>query len=710
MGLEIPDLDDWTFEEAIEDARKQLPVHSDDWTDHNVHDPGITILEALAWVAQTQTYQLDQVTDAHRRKYLELLGDTPRPPTQASVDLSVTLDPDTAPTLLPAGTSVEAIVGPDDIEHYTTDAPVALTDATLERVVTEGSFGRNDLSRANRSESVHFPFFGPEAAVGSTCYLGFDSDPFVDVDVPAAHAPVNESVGDESSTEVGSTSGSAPGTGDQPRGSDTGESTEETIRPRFDLHVEYYDADLPDPAEHGDVSGGYLEPTVDVDWSYCMAPSRWYADDAWGSLDVVFDETNSLYEGGTIGFAAPPDYAPTMGPFPGDDRDLLWIRCVLDDAGYESPPRCTRLATNVVRATHRTIHRDDELVRQDADVPRDRGADETGAWPSQRFEFDVSPVQSAVVTVGGDSWGPVDSLDASAPDDRHYVLDHAAGELRFGDGDRGEIPAPGQTVRAEWYVEGGGPRGNVSQDATWQFAGPPGDAMAVNAISDATGGREAETIADALERVTRDMETPYRAVTRADYAYVATHTPGLRFGRARALVPDSEDEERGECAAPTPVRVVVVPASTRDRPAPSDGFMAAVQRHLCEHALLTDRVTVTGPTYVDVSVTAVVELREDGDPASIETDIRDALDDFLHPLHGYDGDGWPFGRPVYQSELYETVANVTGVDCVRDIDIVASGRHDVDAVGNLPIPNGALLAPGDHVVEVETTRGDCGGR
>ena len=49
------------------------------WTDHNAHDPGITLLELMAWYKEMQQYQMDQMTPAVQRKLLELLDCSPFP-------------------------------------------------------------------------------------------------------------------------------------------------------------------------------------------------------------------------------------------------------------------------------------------------------------------------------------------------------------------------------------------------------------------------------------------------------------------------------------------------------------------------------------------------------------------------------------------------------------------------------------------------------
>ena len=59
--LPILSLDDERFEEIVEKARKMIPNLSPDWTDYNYHDPGITIIELLAWLKELQQFHMDQI-------------------------------------------------------------------------------------------------------------------------------------------------------------------------------------------------------------------------------------------------------------------------------------------------------------------------------------------------------------------------------------------------------------------------------------------------------------------------------------------------------------------------------------------------------------------------------------------------------------------------------------------------------------------------
>ena len=685
MGLDVPDLDDREFEALVEDARKRIPVHSDEWTDHNAHDPGITILELLAWVAETDIYRLDRITDAHVEQYLRLVGIERQPPQPATARLE--LDPPSTRVgrRIDAGESLRAGVSrePSEQESFRTTAGVTLTGAGVEAVVSQHRDGRTDNTDANDTEGMFYRPFGEDPAAGDTLYLGFDADPFADAD-------------------------------------------------RLDLTVDFHEANLPDPASHGDEPVEFV-PSHRVAWEFYTDPDgtddhpyeRWYDDDRWVEFTVLDDGTSAFYGGGTVSLSTaarhtsetldtgadgadgdgetddPPTWTARRGSVLGLEQESYWLRCRLarrepepappvpacgasppspPEPRYEVPPQFDTIRVNVVTAAHRTVVADEELERR-------TGAGTT-ARPDQTFFFAHAPVQSATIEVGGSEWKAVSDFAGSGPDDRHYVLDRAAGAVRFGDGVQGTVPAADQAVVATSYVHGGGPDGNVPASVRWAFTDDVLSAVDVTPLGPATGGTAAESVEEALVRAKVDRSTPYRAVTRDDYRYLATHTPGLRFGRAAVVERGAAtDGEREEGHSDRTVRVVVVPFSPPDtRPVPSDGFLEAVDCHLKRHALLSDDVTAVAPTYVGVDVVAEVRITPGYSLLDRQTAAESAVESFLDPLRGFEGDGWPFGREVYLSELYQVLETTEGIDTVVDVSVTMGEGAALDGGTALPYP------------------------
>jgi len=67
-------LDDIDFDALVEIARSNLPTLAPGWTDYNESDPGITLIELLAWIADTQIYSIGRDRIDERMQMARLLG------------------------------------------------------------------------------------------------------------------------------------------------------------------------------------------------------------------------------------------------------------------------------------------------------------------------------------------------------------------------------------------------------------------------------------------------------------------------------------------------------------------------------------------------------------------------------------------------------------------------------------------------------------
>lgn len=69
-----PNLFDRRFRDLMDIGRARLSSLAPDWTDHNAHDPGITLMELLAWSAEAQLYSLGRMRRDERLAYAAMLG------------------------------------------------------------------------------------------------------------------------------------------------------------------------------------------------------------------------------------------------------------------------------------------------------------------------------------------------------------------------------------------------------------------------------------------------------------------------------------------------------------------------------------------------------------------------------------------------------------------------------------------------------------
>ena len=71
-------LSDKTYDELLSEAVSQIPLYSAEWTNFNVSDPGITLLQNLTAFQLLQQENINTVSEEARLKLLKLVGFTAR--------------------------------------------------------------------------------------------------------------------------------------------------------------------------------------------------------------------------------------------------------------------------------------------------------------------------------------------------------------------------------------------------------------------------------------------------------------------------------------------------------------------------------------------------------------------------------------------------------------------------------------------------------
>ena len=131
------------------------------------------------------------------------------------------------------------------------------------------------------------------------------------------------------------------------------------------------------------------------------------------------------------------------------------------------------------------------------------------------------------------------------------------------------------------------------------------------------------------------------------------------------------------------------------QPALHDGLFA----FLDEWRLLTTHVDVIDQRQLRVKVSASLYLRPDGVASDVRAAATLALDRFLDPLRGWQGAGWPFGRPIFLSDLNAALDGLVGVDFVDKVAVAIVNDTDpsrqpppTDETG---VPIGVRLQPNE---------------
>ena len=235
--------------------------------------------------------------------------------------------------------------------------------------------------------------------------------------------------------------------------------------------------------------------------------------------------------------------------------------------------------------------------------------------------------------------------------------------VEFGDGRHGRPPDRGRNnIRASYRV-GGGTRGNLPPfTITEPITSIPGLEEVWNERR-ASGGQDAEPLAEAAARAPRQFRTTGRAVTAGDYEALALH-----YGAAKA---------RARGAGWNRVELFVAPSGGVF---PSDTLKEELREELRTKRIMTSIVDIRDPSYREVFVEGTLYVEAYYFAREVRQKAENAVRELL------DFDRVRFADRLYLSKVYEAIEAIEGVRAV------SVERFSTEAGGGNAVPSDGLLA------------------
>lgn len=655
MPLPTVMLDDRRFQDIVDQAKTLIPRYCPEWTEHNVSDPGVALIELFAWMTDMLLYRVNQVPDKMYVKFLEMIGVRLEPPRAARAPLTFYLSaPQLTQVTIPEGTEAATI------RTETSPAIVftAETDLTIRPPELLGALTRNASRGDNDGWTRHdlrqlalagnrIALFPQQPGVGDAFYLALRQDHGHHVLALVLDCEV------------------AGGAGVDPRNP---------------------------PLEWQVWQGGLTR---------------------WVTCEVEHDGTGGFNDAGEIILHLP---AMAQGTF--HQLNAYWLRCRLTEAqagpkSYRVSPDVQNLRVEARGGTVNARHAEtvlNEMVGRSDGTP---GQTFT-LLRTPLLARDLARDCLLVEPPGGETeqWHEVSDFADSHPEDHHFTLDNLDGVLTFGpallqpDGSVyqfGATPPRGSLLRFQRYQHGGGAAGNVPVSVLSVVKSSIPYVARVTNRQAAVGGRDAQSLDDAKLRAPQVLRTRTRAVTADDYEYLACQLDGV--ARACCLAPGAQPGGPADLK-PGQVVVVVLPQAgevtgriSPERLTVSAELRTTVLAHLNARQLLGATVDVRAPHYLWVAVDAKLRVAERSDPelnATVQQRTEAELYRYLNPhVGGPQGHGWPFGRELHLSEVYALLQRVPAVEFVEDVRLQV--RH-ADANGAAQTVATRLVLPPHGVV------------
>lgn len=624
MSLPAPNLDDRRFQDIVDEAKRLIPRYCPEWTNHNLSDPGVALIELFAWMTDMFLYRLNQVPDRLYTKFLDLVGLELFPPQAAATGLTFWLSaPEAEPVTVPAATEVATApeAGSEPVV-FVTDHDLHIAQPELFALLTSSGGDRYE----DAWEELRYPggrvrcFTSEPPGPGDAFYLGFRQ--------PLAGNVIRLQV-----------ETSVFGLGIDPE------------RPPLAWEVWGGEAWIP-AAVHRDDTGG-LNRTGAV----ALLIPPWH-----DPLTLAHQRGFWLRGRYTVPSTGQPVYAASP------EIEALAAASL---GGTVAARHCQYIPAEVLGRSdgtpgqvftcrHRPV-----LERQLKEVVVTDGADGRIDWLEVPDFSGSGPRDHHIVwegTTGQVRFGPA----VSYPD----------GTVR----QHGAVPAAGAEVSVSGYRTGGGAMGNVGAGTLNVLRTTIPYVDRVTNLERATGGVEGETVANAKLRGPLALRSGDRAVTAADVERLALDADPA-VARARCLPPASPAEPVRLLVVPE----VKKPPQTLelDDFAVDDRLFAQLRNHLEPRRVLGTSIQIGTPYFQGVSVAVLVSGTPGRAPDLVRERALEALYGWINPIVGGPaGSGWPFDTDLTAGVIAEVLAAVDGVDRVEEVVLFEADVRNRVRVGD----------------------------
>ncbi|MBQ6206917.1 MAG: baseplate J/gp47 family protein [Oscillospiraceae bacterium] len=672
-------LDDQRYDDIIAEAKGRLPWLCPAWTDHNAHDPGITILELMAWYKEMQQYQMDRLTPALERALLELAGERPRREKPAECALEFPPDaperPERARLTSPEGTSFE-LAEPvpawrPKLERALIRRGDELLDAA-EFLATGTAFapfafhGGLLLAFSQRQKAPLRLWFRVETPAGAT-----RNPPDRDSLPPRALAWEFEGAGavtplkDETFSLSWSGAVTLPAPEAWRRGRDG----------LYWLYVRQERAGCEEEARLSGISAGRYRAvqreTLSNAYAFALKPEGGQTIE----LNDAFSRAAALTlflrtDDGWTRLQEDKFFLNPLGP--GLEKGGLSThgrRVNVDASGAadDGKPNLLAVCQDPSKAAELRL--------------KARGMPGESLWLNTEGKSVLTENFSLLCqTLYRDGairpamWKPTDALSSCGPRDRVFVWDALRETIRFGDGNHGAVPCPGPVIVMNLALSLCG-RGNLPAGQSLAF--PDGETIRNSA---AFGGQDREELWQCRARLLRRLAQTVKCVSAEDYARCAKATPGLRVAGAKALPGFDRSAPRQRKSAY--ISVATLPASDAPEPLADAQFLAAVNRQLDRNRQICVQTEAIPVRYLSFSVTARLLVLPEA--------RREALLEILERLFAPREER--IGAAGSLNEISAALQKAPGVLQVEQLNLRRMDQNIYEnAAGDLLIPPDAML-------------------
>ncbi len=696
--LPFPNLNDQTFEDIVSVAINQIKKYGNVWEDVDIHDPGITLIELLAYLKENQQAHINNVGVKSFYKFVELLGIEPCTPKPALTYVSFNSLKD---EIIPKGTKLKAY----DLIFETTER-LKVLDNSIIALANKGLKGIEYEDYNSDDNSRIIDIFSEKLLEKSEFYIEFAK-------VLPSNEKINLFINLYENSKIKRNPVTVP----------------EEFEPISDIVWEYYGLE-------NDILGWHnIEICKDDTYNFIFSGQICfkiagnhkkyeekslirvkvlrYGYESVPKIKNIILNTAELKQQDTkcktIEFSL-EDFEKNYMVFDDylaleDKYDLYiktkdgWKKAEELKILYmikEENEKYFRLGTSSRNEVFKILEdfKKEEIVLKlvlyEKEFYNRKILGSSNGMSSQIFQlnekenniiynlFDIMVSKNNV----WEKWNKVNTLDSEDVKSKSYMLDCGKNNIKFGDNVFGRVPSIGKdNMIIVSCTMTKGSKGNIKDNIIEGFVKEEKfESIKVTQFTKASGGVDQETPEQVKKRAARAIYNEERAVTVEDYEKIAKSSQGLKIENVSVIPLYKPDLENfPTIKEENTVTVVVEPYRNNITKFDSSAYIKNVTKTLNKAKLLTTKLYVITPKYLGLEVYGEVILK------SNYNNGYDIIDEVLREYINNTQKN-KLGSNIYYGDICSLIEMQECVENIKYLKLEIPRLVEKNSLGDLKVP------------------------
>lgn len=686
--LPLENLDKKIFKEILNESKKNIHRFTTEWTDENYHDPGITFLEMFSWLTEMQRYFINKIPNNNHYKFLKLYD--VEMSKQGVASTYVSFHNVNKKKYLAIGTKLLA-----EEQVFEIQKTLMLTDNILEKILTfdNGEFLDNTYLNFN-NKTMNYYCFGKEVKRKNKLFLGFSKNfelgetldltfnLYSDYEIPLI-GENKFSYGIKGKWYVCDHNNLWQEimclTDDTQFFTKTGVVTlkittdmKRTIIDRTqdsDYYWIMFQVDEEAACVSPKVDSILLNSAVAVN----IDQKAMVKDLELNNGKVEIQEYLSIYGANVVQYYSDGYWIDLEEDNYNATVDMEWQKITLS---FKNNYEKLRIIS------YENVFKESAMIGSGTGTPNQ----------SYNFNFQNFIPEFLIIQVGKMVDGKLvwkdfyyePNMISLTPKDCVFTYNFEEKVIVFGDGERGRVPYNmDNNLRVVSIAFTNKERGNVkhSEIDGFVYEDPRLREIEVTNVISAEGGNKELSIEDRKKEVIKDFSKIYRAVTLEDYEILVKSIQGIRIAASKAILKKNCENT---------VSVVVVPYMEAEKPRADAKLLDIVRTYLEDYRLITTRVEVINPIYIDISVKCII-VTDDADSFDKNL-IINQINEYLTPIkEGKVNLNYQIGSIVNIGEIFKIISGYSKVKYIKKLWLDGKGEEFYqDKNGNLILPENGI--------------------